>query len=114
MSGKWISLFINISSNVSLLYLPGGYFANSLAIMTDAAHLLSDFAGFMISLLALWVATKPATTTLSFGWHRAGNETGVRRDKSQSRFQSFRKGLLVGDTTGLRGAGQTGKRRLWE
>ena len=50
----------------------GGYFANSLAIMTDAAHLLSDFAGFMISLLALWVATKPATTTLSFGWHRAG------------------------------------------
>ena len=40
--------------------------------MTDAAHLLSDFAGFMISLLALWVATKPATTTLSFGWHRAG------------------------------------------
>ena len=57
--------------------ISGGYFANSLAIMTDAAHLLSDFAGFMISLLALWVATKPATTTLSFGWHRAGNETRV-------------------------------------
>ncbi|CAH3022558.1 unnamed protein product [Porites evermanni] len=48
-----------------------GYLANSLAIVTDAAHLMSDFAGFMISLLALWIATKPATTTLSFGWHRA-------------------------------------------
>ena len=35
---------------------------------------MSDFAGFMISLLALWIATKPATTTLSFGWHRAGTE----------------------------------------
>ena len=50
----------------------GGYLSNSLAIVTDAAHLLSDFAGFMISLFALWMATKPATTTLSFGWHRAG------------------------------------------
>ena len=35
---------------------------------------MSDFAGFMISLLALWIATKPATTTLSFGWHRAGTK----------------------------------------
>lgn len=61
--------------STSLYNLAGGYFANSLAIMTDAAHLLSDFAGFMISLFALWVATKPATTTLSFGWHRAGTLT---------------------------------------
>ena len=54
------------------MYLSGGYFANSLAIMTDAAHLLSDFAGFMISLVAIWLATRPATKTMSFGWHRAG------------------------------------------
>ncbi|XP_068704975.1 proton-coupled zinc antiporter SLC30A2-like [Montipora foliosa] len=54
-----------------ILEFVGGYIANSLAIMTDAAHLLSDFAGFLISLFALWMATKPATTTLSFGWHRA-------------------------------------------
>ncbi|EDO30554.1 predicted protein [Nematostella vectensis] len=49
----------------------GGYFSNSLAIMTDAAHMLSDFAGFMISLFAIWVATRPATKTLSYGWYRA-------------------------------------------
>lgn len=54
-----------------ILEFVGGYLSNSLAIVTDAAHLLSDFAGFMISLFALWMATKPATTTLSFGWHRA-------------------------------------------
>ena len=57
---------------LSIHHFSGGYLANSLAIVTDAAHLMSDFAGFMISLLALWIATKPATTTLSFGWHRAG------------------------------------------
>jgi len=31
----------------------GGYFAGSLAIMTDAAHLLSDLSGFLISIFAL-------------------------------------------------------------
>ena len=51
----------------------GGYLANSLAIATDAAHLLTDFASFMISLFSLWVATRPATKKMSFGWYRAGN-----------------------------------------
>jgi len=33
----------------------GGYIANSLAIMTDAAHLLSDLLGFAISIGALLI-----------------------------------------------------------
>ncbi|XP_046846271.1 zinc transporter 2-like [Xenia sp. Carnegie-2017] len=49
----------------------GGAIANSLAIMTDAAHLLSDFASFLISLLAIWLANRPSTSKLSYGWHRA-------------------------------------------
>ncbi|XP_055732008.1 proton-coupled zinc antiporter SLC30A8-like isoform X1 [Salvelinus fontinalis] len=49
----------------------GGYFAGSLAVMTDAAHLLVDFASFIISLVSLWLSSRPATRTLSYGWHRA-------------------------------------------
>lgn len=49
----------------------GGYFADSLAIMTDAAHLLTDFASFMISLFSLWVATRPSSKRMNFGWYRA-------------------------------------------
>lgn len=49
----------------------GGYFAGSLAVMTDAAHLLVDLTSFIISLLSLWLSSRPATHTLSFGWHRA-------------------------------------------
>ncbi|XP_051927517.1 zinc transporter 2 [Hippocampus zosterae] len=49
----------------------GGYFAGSLAVMTDAAHLLVDFTSFIISLLSLWLSSRPATHKLSFGWHRA-------------------------------------------
>lgn len=53
------------------LFHAGGYLSSSLAIATDAAHLLTDFASFMISLFALWVGSRPATRVMSFGWHRA-------------------------------------------
>ncbi|XP_071440781.1 proton-coupled zinc antiporter SLC30A2-like isoform X2 [Hetaerina americana] len=49
----------------------GGIISGSLAIATDAAHLLTDFASFMISLFSLWVATRPPSRTMSFGWYRA-------------------------------------------
>jgi zinc transporter 2 len=35
--------------------IAGGYIANSLAIMTDAAHLFSDVSGFFISIVSLWI-----------------------------------------------------------
>ena len=55
-----------------LFRFAGGSFANSLAILTDAAHKLSDFATVFISLLSLWLATKHPNKRLLFGWHRAG------------------------------------------
>ena len=47
-----------------------GYIAGSLAIMSDATHLLSDLAGFLISLFSLIVAMKPADRNFTFGYHR--------------------------------------------
>ncbi|KAF9287220.1 hypothetical protein BGZ74_001154 [Mortierella antarctica] len=49
----------------------GGYFAKSLALMSDAFHLLSDVVSFMISLIAIWLSERPATKRHSFGYHRA-------------------------------------------
>ena len=49
----------------------GGYLANSIAIMSDAAHLLSDFLGFIISILSIYISKKTATSEMSFGFHRA-------------------------------------------
>ena len=49
----------------------GGILANSLAIATDAAHLLTDLASFMVSLFSIWLASRPSTQRMSFGWHRA-------------------------------------------
>ncbi|XP_028250781.1 zinc transporter 2-like isoform X2 [Parambassis ranga] len=49
----------------------GGYAAHSLAIMTDAAHLLTDFGSITVSIFSLWISGRPPTETMSFGWHRA-------------------------------------------
>ena len=45
--------------------------SGSLAILCDAAHQLSDVAGFVISFMALYLTRKPATLKNSYGYHRA-------------------------------------------
>ena len=48
----------------------GGIKANSIAILTDAAHLLSDVAAFAISLFSLWASGWEATPRQSYGFVR--------------------------------------------
>ncbi|XP_052559609.1 proton-coupled zinc antiporter SLC30A8 [Tympanuchus pallidicinctus] len=48
-----------------------GQIAGSLAVVSDAAHILVDLTSFLISLFSLWLASKPPTKQLTFGWHRA-------------------------------------------
>lgn len=50
------------------LEVAGGIKANSLAILTDAAHLFSDVAGFAISLFAIWASGWEATPRQTFGF----------------------------------------------
>lgn len=73
----FVFFFYYFSISVSLprsagIIPPGGYAAHSLAIMTDAAHLLSDFGSIMISIFSLWISSRPQTHAMTFGWHRAG------------------------------------------
>ncbi|KAM7403506.1 hypothetical protein PAMA_004120 [Pampus argenteus] len=64
-----------VACAVSLVFMTGevigGYAAHSLAIMTDAAHLLTDFGSIMISIFSLWISSRPHTQTMTFGWLRA-------------------------------------------
>jgi zinc transporter 2 len=48
----------------------GGIKANSLAILTDAAHLLSDVAAFAISLFSIWASGWEATPRRTYGYFR--------------------------------------------
>lgn len=66
-----LTLAICLSVVFMIAEVTGGIFAGSLAILTDAAHLLTDVAGFAIALLAAVMARKPATKNYTFGLARA-------------------------------------------
>ncbi|XP_028775697.1 metal tolerance protein B isoform X2 [Neltuma alba] len=69
-SAKKLCGLIVFYAMVMLVEIVGGLKANSLAVISDAAHLLSDIAGFSISLFAVWASGWEATPHQSFGYNR--------------------------------------------
>jgi cobalt-zinc-cadmium efflux system protein len=51
--------------------LVGGLLANSLALVADAGHMVSDAAALGLGLIAMWMASHPHTERRTFGFHRA-------------------------------------------
>lgn len=47
-----------------------GFLADSLALLADAAHMLSDSGSLGLALFAVWIAERPATPERSFGFRR--------------------------------------------
>ena len=50
--------------------LVGGLLANSLALLADAGHMLSDVGALGLSLFAIWIAQRPATPRRTYGYYR--------------------------------------------
>jgi cobalt-zinc-cadmium efflux system protein len=48
-----------------------GLLADSLAVLADAGHMLSDAASLGLALVAVWLAGRPVTLERSFGYRRA-------------------------------------------
>lgn len=48
-----------------------GVIAHSLALLTDAIHLLTDVGAYALSIAALFAAGRAACSKYNFGWHRA-------------------------------------------
>jgi cobalt-zinc-cadmium efflux system protein len=49
----------------------GGWWTGSLALLADAGHLLVDVGSLGLGLLAAWIAGRPATAEMSYGYRRA-------------------------------------------
>jgi cobalt-zinc-cadmium efflux system protein len=49
-----------------------GVLANSLALLTDAAHNITDVIALALSLYAVRMAARPASASRTFGYHRVG------------------------------------------
>lgn len=48
----------------------GGWFANSLALLADAGHMLTDAGALALTLGAIWIAARPANDRKTYGYYR--------------------------------------------
>merc|ERR1712051_37830 len=68
---KKLCIAVMVSMVFIVAELVGGWWAGSIAIMADAAHLSSDIVGFGISIIALRLGQKGPSDHLTYGWNRA-------------------------------------------
>ncbi len=62
---------IGLTAVTLVAELIGGFWTNSLALLSDAAHVFMDLFALVLSLAAIHLAKFPASDTRTYGWHRA-------------------------------------------
>ena len=65
-----LSLFLTLA--FAILEAGAGIFANSLALLTDAAHNLTDVIALGLTWFAVRITVQPANAQKTYGYHRAG------------------------------------------
>ncbi len=75
-AGERTSRVLRVSLFVTLAYiallLVAGIRAHSLALLSEAGHNLSDFFALLLSLFAVYLGSRPPSSTATYGYHRAG------------------------------------------
>ncbi|MBB3155506.1 cobalt-zinc-cadmium efflux system protein [Paenibacillus endophyticus] len=67
-AGLLIALII--TAGIMVLEFVGGLITNSLALLSDSGHMLSDTAALALSLAAMWFAVRPRSSSRTYGFHR--------------------------------------------
>jgi cobalt-zinc-cadmium efflux system protein len=61
---------LSITAGIMIIEIIGGILANSLALLSDAGHMLTDILALGLSLAAMRFARKPPTPAKTFGFYR--------------------------------------------
>jgi len=73
-SGRSQQSALRVALGLTILFtiveFVGGYLTNSLALIADAGHMLTDVAALGLSIFALWFSSRPATTAKTYGFLR--------------------------------------------
>lgn len=67
---KGLTIALIITGGIMILEFVGGLLTNSLALLSDSAHMLSDTAAIALSLAAFWFAARPPSANKSYGYYR--------------------------------------------
>lgn len=65
-----LTITLVLAATYMVAEVVGGLWANSLALLADAGHMLSDVAALGLSLFAIRIAQRPATAERTYGYHR--------------------------------------------
>ncbi len=69
--GRPLKITLGLVLLIMVAEVIGGVLSNSLALLSDAGHMLTDALALGLSLFAMNLARKPATSTRTYGYHRA-------------------------------------------
>ncbi|HZC46987.1 MAG TPA: cation diffusion facilitator family transporter [Candidatus Acidoferrum sp.] len=64
-------IVLGVTSLYFITELVGGYLTGSLALLSDAVHMLTDIAALCLGLLTLWISARPASSAKTYGYLRA-------------------------------------------
>lgn len=53
-----------------LIEIVGGFFSNSLALISDGVHMAMDVGALFVSLFAVWLSSRPAQSGYTYGYQR--------------------------------------------
>lgn len=65
-----LRLILVLTSSFFIAEVIGGLWTNSLALLSDAGHMLSDMFALGLSLFAFWLSSKKPTPTKTYGYYR--------------------------------------------
>ena len=69
-SRRNLAIALGLTAGYMVVELVGGIMANSLSLLADAGHMVTDAGAIGLALLAMWVAGRPASIERTFGLHR--------------------------------------------
>ncbi|WP_017729289.1 cation diffusion facilitator family transporter [Halalkalibacterium ligniniphilum] len=67
---KGLMIALMITTVIMVLQFFGGILTNSLALLADSGHMLSDASSLALSLVAIWFASRPASPNKTYGYYR--------------------------------------------
>lgn len=70
-NSKVLAFCLFVTFSFAIVEALGGYFTHSVALQSDAVHMLTDAAGLLIAYLANSISKRPATVNLTFGYGKA-------------------------------------------
>ena len=68
---RYLGMALGIAISFFIVELSGGILTNSLALLTDAWHMLNDVFALVFALLAVWLAQRPVNVKKTYGYYRA-------------------------------------------